>query len=205
MRFLAKRSDARAATLRYVEKGHNDGLLQALLDDQHRFCAYSECRVTDLHTAAVEHFDRSLKGTDADGPSNHYGVLQVVNQRKRRREREFEGASFFADRWFQVPGALAARLAFIPAFNAYDAVDPSDREALELAAYLGFDEPEVAQERAVHVGRLRVVRRCRVGSPAPARLASGSSRGRELPDRARGHPRSGPHPAHRRAGRVLNR
>lgn len=157
MRFLGKRPDAKAAALTYAPGGHNEALLQALLADQHGFCAYSECRITDLHTAAVEHFDKRLKGTDADGPDNHYGVLQVVNQRKRRREKRFAGAAFFETRFFQEPGALGKRLRYVPEANAFDPVDPKDTEAAELAEYLGFDEPEVADERRTHVQRLEAL------------------------------------------------
>ncbi|MEZ4319035.1 MAG: hypothetical protein R3F61_16085 [Myxococcota bacterium] len=154
MRFLGKGANSATRTMRYRPGGHNERLLEQLLTDQCGFCAYSEAHVNPLHTAAVEHFDPALKGTDADGPLNWYGVLQKVNQRKRRSERLFD-ATLLGDRWFQVPGAVAERVVYDSADHMFFARNPDDAAAKALIDYLGFNHSEVVIERKAHVERLR--------------------------------------------------
>ena len=60
MKFLAKRTDSAIADAKYAKGGHNDGLLLALLAEQHGFCAYTEKVANPLDTLAVEHFDPRL-------------------------------------------------------------------------------------------------------------------------------------------------
>lgn len=146
MRFLAKRPDAHALALTYAPKGHNEAVRDALVADQHGFCAYSEARFDELATVAVEHFDHTLKGRD--DATNWYAVHQLVNQRKRRREKEYAESPFFETRFFQVPGALQARVRFLPDENVFEEIDPTD-------GFLGFNDPEVSTVRGRHVRRLK--------------------------------------------------
>jgi hypothetical protein len=155
VRLLAKESTARSARMSYRVGGHNDELLNALIADQHGFCAYSEQRVDALDTCAVEHFDATMKGKPEDGPFNHYGVQQKVNQRKRRRTKPFTDAWFFADRSWQVPGAFAARVRFVVEDNAFDAVNPDDQATLDLLDYLGVNGYEVCEVRRTHLRGLK--------------------------------------------------
>lgn len=154
MKFLAKAPESPLRRERYRSGGHNEHILDGLLQEQHGFCAYSEARVRPLHTAVVEHFDPSLKNTDGDGYENWYGVLERVNQRKRRREKSVN-RELLSDRWFQHAKAVAERVEYDPLDHHYYPRDPNDSAARELLDYLGFNESEVVIERRRHVERTR--------------------------------------------------
>lgn len=153
MKFLVKDPGSPLRAMRYASGGHNEALLAGLLQEQKGFCAYTEKRVSGLDTRAVEHFDRSLKGTDEDGYHNVYGTLQSSNQWKRRKERRYQGASFFNSRFFQLPGD--SRLSFSVEDMAYEPTDPADGEARDLIDYLGLNSEELVKARRRHVESLQ--------------------------------------------------
>lgn len=157
MKFFAKRADSRWVAAKYKEKGHNEALLAGLLAEQSGFCAYTERKVDDDHTCAVEHFDPSLKGTDRDGYLNYYAVLQKANQRKRRTEREHETAAFFRSRFFQQPCGFDARIAYVPGEFVYEELVDDDDEAAAFIDYLGLSSEGRARVRRRHVERLKAI------------------------------------------------
>lgn len=151
MKFLGKNpeSEIRRAGLTYKLRGDNQPLRDALLAEQKGFCAYTEERVTATDTVAVEHFNASLKR--CDDYFNYYATQQTANQRKRRKERAQKGASFFTTRWFQQPGAVEARLEYVPDSHTYQPRDARDTDAATLISYLGMNAPELVDVRTSHV------------------------------------------------------
>jgi hypothetical protein len=157
MKFLAKTPDScilQEALVYKAKGGHNDRLLALLRAEQRGYCAYTEKRLGALDTCAVEHFDRRLKNTAEDGYYNYYATLQSANQRKRRKERRHENASFFTQKFFQVPRALEKRIRYVAEDCVYEEIDPGDDEARALIDYLGFNDPELQEERRKHVARV---------------------------------------------------
>lgn len=151
MRFLVK-GEPPEGVKAYSVDGDNRPLRVALLEAQRGYCAYTEKRVDELDTCAVEHFDPRMKGSD--DWLNWYATLQSANQRKRRHERALAEAGFFTSRFFQ-GAAGAARVRYVPGRGAYKAVDPEDDEARELIEYLGFNDPTLHDVRRRHVKRVR--------------------------------------------------
>ncbi len=156
MKFLGKdpASAIKAAGAVYREAGHNDELLRALLREQRGFCAYSEQVASSLDTLAVEHFDRDLKATAADGYDNYYAVLQLINQRKRKREAPHRGAAFFKSRFFQDPAQFQRRVEYVAVDRVYAERNDGDAEARDLIDYLGFNDSPLFERRRKHVRRL---------------------------------------------------
>jgi hypothetical protein len=156
VRFLLKDRSSRvlAEGLVYKDKGHNDQLLDLLLDEQHGFCAYTEKRSTPLDTCAVEHFDTRKKRTAADDYFNYYAVLQSANQRKRRREQKHRGAAFFESLFFQKKAGLS-RIRYLPGEGVFEETYEDDHEARDLVDFLGFNDEILFEERRKHVERLR--------------------------------------------------
>lgn len=138
----------------YREGAHNDRLLELLRAEQRGYCAYTEKRFSTHDTPAVEHFDRRLKGTVADGYRNYYAALQSANQRKRRKDAKHEHARFFVTRFFQAAGAFERRIRYIAGDGVYEEIDPTDSEARALIDYLGLNDHDVVEERRKHVARL---------------------------------------------------
>jgi hypothetical protein len=151
MRFLGKDPESALHDAKYVEGGHNEVLRAELFAEQRGFCAYSEYFPGRLDTTAIEHFNPTKKATDADGYRNYYGVMQVINQRKRRRETEHAGAAFFDSLFFQDSAELSRRVAYVPGEMLYQEIDPADAEAAALVVYLGFNDHDLFEERRQHL------------------------------------------------------
>ena len=61
---------------------------ETLLNEQRRFCRYSERFVQATDSCDVEHLDPRLKGTDRDGYWNWYAVLHWINSLNKPRKIE---------------------------------------------------------------------------------------------------------------------
>jgi hypothetical protein len=155
MKFLGKRADSAilAEGLKYHKNRGNSRLRAMLLEEQRGFCAYTEKRVAKPDSVDVEHFDPGRKYQD--DYYNYYAVLRDANQRKRKKEAKHRGAAFFESRFFQDAGQLGRRVRFVAEWNVYEETDEADVEAAALIDYLGFNDPEVCEDRRLHVDRLR--------------------------------------------------
>jgi hypothetical protein len=69
-------------TLRYIVGGDNKSLNKALLNEQKKFCAYTEEYIGINDSPDVEHFNPNLKGKDEDNYNNWFIVKHKPNQRK---------------------------------------------------------------------------------------------------------------------------
>jgi len=155
MKFLKKRPDSPilAEDLRYRLGGDNTRLRQLLLEEQHGFCAYTEKLDEDPLTYDVEHFDPAKKHT-GDDYYNYYAVLHTANQRKRKKEGQYRGASFFASRFFQDEQQLAVRVRYVAGEHIYEEAE-GDQEAADLIDYLGLNDEPLCRHRRNHARKLR--------------------------------------------------
>ena len=155
MKFFAKDPESTLRNLVYQGPGHNDKIRDGLLAEQCGFCSYTEKKIDFDYTCAIEHFDARLKGAPNDGYENYYVVLQAENQRKRRKEKQFSGASFFTSRFFQKKGGFQERIQYVVEDHVYQAIDDTDQEAKDFIDYLGLNSEYRVKDREKHIERLR--------------------------------------------------
>jgi hypothetical protein len=99
----------------------------------------------------VEHFDARLKGTENDSYWNWYAVLSWMNKRKPRKIERFEPIlkPYSED--------IDQRVKYED--GQFLAVDPNDTEADNLIKYLGWNSPELSEDRRKHIERIRFVQK----------------------------------------------
>lgn len=118
-----------------------------LINLQKGFCAYSERYLKPLDSVEVEHFDPRLKGTVADGIRNWHAVIRWMNAHKSRRIHDFEPlpdlGQWTSNRVRYERGCFTC--------------DETDGETRNLIEFIGVNKPEVFEERANHVARIRRV------------------------------------------------
>lgn len=151
MRFLNKREDSSILEqdLHY-SKSSNRGLIREILkNEQSGFCAYSERYLKNTDSVDIEHFDGRLKGTEADGYLNWYSTLSWLNTHKPKK----------IDPYLPIlhPSSkdLKARIKYDNGSGAYVPVNPTDQEAINLIAYLGFNKYELVEDRNKHISRIK--------------------------------------------------
>lgn len=147
MKFLSKTTDSSILTNGWVykEQSVNDLKLKtALIIEQKGFCAYSERKLAKTDKTHIEHFDPSLKGKD--DYYNYYAVIPWANYMKLGKK--YTGSLFFQD----IKG-FNARIVYES--GNYFPIDERDQESEELIEFLGFNEPELHDDRRDHIRRLR--------------------------------------------------
>ena len=148
MKFLPKETADKPhlKCLRYPKDRETS--VKILVRLQKGYCAYSERYLKPLDSVELEHFDPRKKNTDADGFSNWHAVLRWMNAHKARNIEKFEPLpdidTWTTDRVRYEYGC------FVCAAN--------DVEAKNLIEFLGVNRPEVFQERANHVARIKNLR-----------------------------------------------
>ncbi|MEO8165713.1 MAG: hypothetical protein ABI619_09995 [Betaproteobacteria bacterium] len=118
-----------------------------MVREQHGFCAYSERYIQNTDAADVEHFDPRLKYEDGDGYWNWYAVLHWMNNHKPRKIEPYLP--------FLEPHSPDVSTRIRYEAGQFLEVDSNDYEARNLINYLGWNRPELAQDRSRHVSRIR--------------------------------------------------
>lgn len=159
MKFLTKDSgsDILASGMTYQKnKAENNRLLrEKLLIEQHQFCAYTEKYIEELDSVEVEHFDSSKKY--ADDYFNYYAVLRWANNQKADEKYQKKGASFFTTLFFHDRVKFEQRVQYDAADMVYEEIDDTDIEAEELIDFLGFNHPNLFEQRRKHINRLKSI------------------------------------------------
>lgn len=150
MLYLRKTKNSKVLTenLAYNPKtpSVNKKICGYLQEEQKNFCAYTEKYLIPLDAVEVEHFDPRLKNTTKDDYWNYYAVLRLMNSKKTNKIDQFEPLliPYAAD--------LKDRIYFHDWL--FKPVNDDDHEAANLIEYLGFNRPELYEDRKHHIERL---------------------------------------------------
>lgn len=89
MRRIIKSADSKIIERQLAYKdGNNDELRQLLAKEQYSICAYTETYLASSDDAHIEHFNPTLKNTDADSYTNWFLVKSLWNIRKSTKWAE---------------------------------------------------------------------------------------------------------------------
>jgi hypothetical protein len=152
MRYLKKQTDSPLVTLRlsYDRASDRRQIRELLLEEQHRYCAYSERYIHHTDSCDIEHFDPRLKSTSDDNYWNWYAVLSWMNSHKPKK----------IDPYLPLPDpydpSLATRIRFHS--GVFEAVNDSDVEAQNLIKYLRWNHESLVRDRVSHLANLRFIR-----------------------------------------------
>lgn len=145
MRFLHKDRSASQSNLGLRYPTDRTKIREELIFLQKGFCAYSERYLRPLDSVEIEHFDPRLKNTSADNYFNWHAVIRWMNAHKSNRIENLNPLpvpiKWTSDR------VSYSRGEFVCADD--------DSETRNLIEFLGVNKPEVFDERARHVARLR--------------------------------------------------
>ena len=148
MRYLGKRKDSQViqAAWQYSNTRHRPKIRTELLTEQHGFCAYSERYVTPMDAWEIEHFDPRKKNTTDDDYWNWYAVHRRMNQLKMHRS-----IVDYLPILSPYDPSVSSRIQY--EYGQFEPIDAADQAAQNLIDFLGWNEPSLAQERAMHIQR----------------------------------------------------
>lgn len=154
MKFLSKTSNSQILqkNLQYKENRatNNKFINELLILEQKNFCAYTEKYFEGLDSSEVEHFDASKKY--ADDYYNYYAVIRKANLYKK--DEQYIGASFFQTLFFHNAENFRQRIQYIKG-GTYEETDSNDQEAKDLIDFLDLNHPNLYDQRAKHIKRLK--------------------------------------------------
>ncbi len=157
MKFLAKSPQSEVLAQKLVYKSGNTDrnahIKRLLTNEQKGFCAYTEKVFWGTDSPEVEHFNRLIK--EADNYYNYYAAVRWANAYKSRKDRQYEGASFFQSLFFQNKETFGQRIRFVSSDNVYEEIDLNDTEASDFIAYLGLNSEQLVTDRVRHINQLR--------------------------------------------------
>ncbi len=117
-----------------------------LLTEQNNICAYTETHLGRTDKKEIEHFDPTLKNTDADGYENWFLVKAQWNNEKgsiprwkKHQPLIHPTAEDFEDRIIYLDGEYICK--------------PNDKEAKQLIEYLKLDDEKLTTERKNYIER----------------------------------------------------
>lgn len=151
MRYLSKseQSEIIKQGWRYEKRGDRPKIRNALLREQHNFCAYTERYVAPIDACDIEHFDDRKKHTEQDDYWNWYAVHHWLNLRKRRIDTFLPILSPYDE-------SLLERVRYES--GAFRPINENDTEAINLIDFLGWNNPTIAAYRAKTVERIKEIR-----------------------------------------------
>ncbi len=119
--------------------------------EQKGFCAYSERFIKHTDETHIEHFDPRLKETAQDDYFNWYAVLPWFNSHKPKQIESFLP--------ILLPNSpdLSTRIAYQNGIGIFQAVNPEDIEAKNLARFLRWDSFELYEDCQKHLQRIRTL------------------------------------------------
>jgi len=149
MRFLPKDRTIAQGNLGLRYPADRAKIREELVFLQKGFCAYSERYLRPLDSVEIEHFDPRLKNTPADNFLNWHAVIRWMNAHKSNRIENHDPlpipTEWTSDRVSYNRGEFVCA--------------EDDFETMNLIEFLGVNRPEVFDERARHVARLRHIER----------------------------------------------
>ena len=131
----------------YKVGGDNKKLANALCDEQHNICAYTETYLGRSDKKDIEHFNPALKDTVADSYQNWFLVKAQWNSEKASKWHEYQPilhptSADFDERIIYFEGEYLAN-------------SSGDEEALNLIRLLKLDDHELAIERRCYLENLK--------------------------------------------------
>jgi hypothetical protein len=131
--------------LTYKVNGDNSSLRKAILDEQLRFCAYTDTYIGRSDKFDLDHFNPKLKGKEEDNYENWYAVKAQWNSEKASKWEKYQPV---------IPPnhpALEERIIYFE--GDYIVADQNDIEASNLIQLLKLDDPDLAVERKRYIAR----------------------------------------------------
>lgn len=151
MKRIKKRPDSTilSQNMHYKVKGDNRKIRDALLDEQHYICAYTEKCLERSVKKEIDHFDPTLKGTSQDGYQNWFLVRGQWNLEKSG-----------VNKWVKHQPTLhptAADLEQRIIFDDGDYIlaDEKDTAAANLIKLIKLDDVGLTQERKNYIALIK--------------------------------------------------
>ena len=133
--------------LTYKVGGDNKKLANALRDEQHNICAYTETYLGRSDKKDIEHFDPTLKDTSGDSYQNWFLVKAQWNGEKASKWMDYQPILYPTDSEFE------KRIIYFE--GEYIAAAPEDEEAINLIHLLKLDDEGLAFERRCYLENLK--------------------------------------------------
>ncbi|WP_232074084.1 hypothetical protein [Spirosoma aureum] len=133
--------------LTYKVDGNNKSLANALCDEQHNICAYTETYLGRSDKKDIEHFNPTLKNTSGDSYQNWFLVKAQWNGEKASKWNDYQPILHPTDKQFE------KRIIYFE--GEYIAASSEDQEALNLISLLKLDDPDLAIERRCYLENLK--------------------------------------------------
>ena len=136
--------------LNYIvgNSANNKKIADLLLDEQKKFCAYTDEYISRTDAGDIEHFDPTLKDTPQDNYYNWFIVKHQWNKEKSNKWAKYQPvlhptADDFEERIIYVDGDYMAKLS-------------TDIEAMNLIKLLKLDNAALAEKRKKYIARKRM-------------------------------------------------
>lgn len=130
---------------RYNENGNNTNLRNALLQEQLKFCAYTDTYIGRTDKYDLDHFNPNLKGSDEDNYYNWYIVKAQWNSEKSKKWNHYQPII--------PPYHPDLELRIVYDRGDYIISNPADIEANNLIRLVKLDDPDLATERKRYISR----------------------------------------------------
>lgn len=134
-------------TLTYKVGGDNKKLANALCEEQHNICAYTETYLGRSDKKDIEHFNPTLKNTSDDSYQNWFLVKAQWNNEKSSKWEDYQPILHPTD------STIESRIIYFE--GEYIAASSDDEEALNLISLIKLDDPELAIERRYYLENLK--------------------------------------------------
>lgn len=150
MRRIKKPTDSEILKkkLKYKVKGDNRKLAEALCDEQHSICAYTETYLGRTDKKDIEHFNPTLKGEPGDSYQNWFLVKAQWNSEKGVKWNNYQPILNPTDE------ELEKRVIYFE--GDYYPSSLADIEADNLIRLLKLDDPVLANTRKRYLKRIRI-------------------------------------------------
>lgn len=133
--------------LAYKVGGDNKKLANALCDEQHNICAYTETYLGRSDKKDIDHFNPTLKNTSDDNYQNWFLVKAQWNSEKASKWANYQTILSPTDETFEKR--------IIYSEGEYLAASSDDKEAINLIRLLKLDDEGLASERWCYLENLK--------------------------------------------------
>ncbi|RIV22166.1 hypothetical protein DYU11_14085 [Fibrisoma montanum] len=140
-------SEILVKNLKYKNGGDNRNLSEALCQEQHNICAYTETYLGRTDKKDIEHFNPTLKGRPNDSYENWFLVKAQWNTEKGAKWGQYQPVLH--------PTATDFEQRIIYFEGDYDAASSTDQEAVNLIRLLKLDDADLASTRKRYIKRLK--------------------------------------------------
>ena len=132
--------------LKYRVDRDNKKLSEILCKEQHNICAYTETYLGRTDKKDIEHFDPTLRGQTGDNYENWFLVKAQWNSEKGTKW------SLYQPILHPTAADFEQRITYFE--GEYDALIPTDQEAINLIRLLKLDDPVLATTRKRYIKRI---------------------------------------------------